>query len=338
MPPPYPVRLLADLPFAEPDGVRLLADLYLPEGAPRPLPVLLWLHGGGWRYGDRRLAPDLSRYFAQAGFAMLAIEYRLSTQALFPAQIQDVMSALRWTRAGAAQHGLDPERVGLIGSSAGGHLAALAALAPPGRFDPPGAAAAPPPGRVRAVVVGYAPTDFLQIDPHRPPEGTVSDDPEHLGLPRSIRSSAQAGSFESLLLGAPIETCPSRVQEANPAAYAAAGAPPFLILHGLSDTAVPPHQSELLYDALKAAGSAVTLGLIEGLGHGFLHRTHLDDGPPRRWRIRGHQPGRGERVGEADRPVFATIESFFRAHLGREERGASAGGTHEEPGCGTTGW
>ncbi len=310
----FAVGRVADLQYADRAGVRLAADVYVPEGASHP-PVILWVHGGGWRFGTRRLAPDLSRYFARAGFVMAAVDYRLSYQATFPAQVEDLRTAIRWVRSLAPGYGFDAGRVALLGSSAGGHLAALAALAPAAAFGEDDTLYPEHSSAVQAVVDGYGPTDFLQIDAHRPPAGTVSDDPETLLLPRGMTGSSAPDSFESLLLGAPIGTCPERVRAANPMTYARPGAPPFLILHGTSDTTIPAHQSELLFDALAAYGNDVTLRRIEGLGHGFLNRTHLDDGPPRRAEVRRHLPGRGTRVEQTTEPIFAAIEEFFRTRL-----------------------
>ena len=310
------VTVIPDVTYASPGGVPLKADLYIPDDGARPLPVVIWVHGGGWRFGDRRLAPDLRRYFACAGFAMVAIDYRLTTQAIFPAQIEDLKTAIRWVRSVAGTYGFDSNRIALIGSSAGGHLSALAALTAPPVFEPSGAPYREHPSTVHAVVVGYAPTDFLQIDAHRPADGVVSEDPETLLLPRGMTRSAAPDSFESLLVGAPIAQAADRVRLANPAAYAAPGAPPFLILHGTSDTTVPAHQSAILFDALASTGNDVTLYLIEGLGHGFLHRTHLDDVPPRLMTVRRHAPDGGDAVDRVSRPIFGSVETFLRAHLG----------------------
>lgn len=315
--PACPVSVVPDVQFAAPNGVPLCADLYLPQGVGTPRPVIVWLHGGGWRFGSRRAGPDLARFFAASGFAMVAVEYRLSTVATFPAQIHDVRSALAWIERVSPQYGFDGGAIGLWGVSAGGHLAALTALAPDDRLHPPEAGPIAH-VEVRAVVCGYAPLDFLQLDAHRAPEGAPSDDPETLRLPPGMRS-ANADSFESLLLGAPIESCPDRVREANPITYVHRGAPPFLILHGLSDTTVAPHQSELLYQALAGRDNDVTLALIEKLGHGFLDRSHLDDGPPRRMRVRRHAPGAPDRTECVVQPIFPILEEFFEGRL-RERR------------------
>jgi acetyl esterase/lipase len=123
------VTRVDDLLFATESGVALYADLYLPRRLDaRLVPVIVWVHGGGWRFGDRRLAPNLSRFFAARGFAMASIDYRLSTHALFPAPVRDVKTAVRWLRSVAPTYSLDIDRIGLWGSSSGGHLSALAAV------------------------------------------------------------------------------------------------------------------------------------------------------------------------------------------------------------------
>ena len=301
--------------YARPGGVPLHADVYLPEGSSGPCPAIIWIHGGGWRSGNRELAPDLRRFFAERGFAMVAIDYRLSRAAVFPAQIEDVRTAIRWLRSVAPAYGIDAKRVGLWGASAGGHLAALAALAPLDCFRPPGALYPDHDNAIQAVAIGYAPIDFLQLDAHRPPSGTRSDDPESLLLPDPDLPSTAAHSYESLLLGAPIATCPDRVRAANPIAYRDGASVPFLILHGLADTTVPPHQSELLYDALKARHTNVALALIDGLGHGFLSRTHLDTAGPRWMELRESSADGKETTLRQCQLVFPAIEAFFRATL-----------------------
>ena len=121
------------LTYASRDGVDLRLDLYLPaQPIRRPTPVIVFLHGGGWSGGTRTTGPDFSRYFARDGFAMASIEYRLTPSITFPANVEDVRTAVRWLKANAAAHALDPDRICLWGTSAGGHLAAVAGLAPRG--------------------------------------------------------------------------------------------------------------------------------------------------------------------------------------------------------------
>ena len=318
------VEIVRDQIFAAPNGRVLLADLYLPTqpagpGAARHArPVIVWIHGGGFRIGDRTLAPDLGRFFASRGFAMVSIDYRLSGEAVFPAALEDVEAALRWLAAEADRWALDADRVGLWGSSAGGYLAAMAALTEPGLFGGATGARA----RIRAVVEGYGPIDFLQMDAHRtadPPQGT---DPESRHLPNVLSSAAD--SPESSFLGAPIETIPDIVARANPLTYAGSGAPPFLILHGLADTSIPSHQSILLFETLARLGTEATLALIEGLGHAFLNRNHLDDSGPHRMHLRTAGAGAETESRIVSQPVFTTIERFFDHHLRHQPRQGSS--------------
>jgi acetyl esterase/lipase len=311
---PFDATSVRDVRFASPDGCDLFADLYLPQGLGRPSPVIIWLHGGAWRFGDRRLAPDLSRFFARAGFAMVSVDYRLSTQAKFPAAVEDVKTAIRWVRSVSERFDLNPNAIGLWGSSAGGHLAALAATSGPGAFESMTSAYADCSSDVQAVVDGYGPTDFLQLDAHRDPHAPPSDDPETIRLPAGLRS-ADAQSPESLLIGGPIQDHADLVRRANPMTYVAAGQPPFLILHGLSDPAVPAHQSELLFNALTRTDNDVTLALVERLGHGFLNRNHLDDGAPWSIRLRSHPRGGPIDRTDVQSGIFTFIETFFRKHL-----------------------
>jgi acetyl esterase/lipase len=258
----------------------LRADVYLPLGIAHPLPVVVWLHPGGWVEGDRGTGPDLTRFFAERGFAMISIDYRLSSQAVFPAALEDIRSAIEWIPSIAGEYGLDSQRIGVWGSSAGGHLAALAALAFP---ELP----------IRAVVDAYGPTDFLQLpEKHQAPD-----------------------SFESRFLGAPIKTVPQLVTRANPAAYARPQAPPFLLLHGLSDKSVPASQSDLLYEALLPTENDATLLLIEDLGHGFIEKNRPAELLPNRVYIREARPGLPEHAAEGPPLSFGLIETFFRKWL-----------------------
>jgi acetyl esterase/lipase len=316
MPPtPFPVRRINDVVYACPDGNPLLADLYLPQNVLGLLPVIVWIHGGGWRLGDRRLTPDLSRFFAERRYAMVSIDYRLSDTAIFPAAVHDVKTAIRWLHSAADTYSLDPEKIGLWGASAGGHLAALAALSALGMFEEGATFYSEFPSTgVRAVVNGYGPTDFLQLDSHRDPEGKPSDDPESIQLPPG-KLASDADSYESRFLGSPIQTCPEIVRQANPITHVHPDAPPFLILHGMSDTAVPYHQSALLYEALAAQNNEVTLLLVEGLGHGFLNRNHFDQGAARPVQMRRKNKNQLESAGEGPPVTFSLIESFFDRHL-----------------------
>ena len=158
-----PAAEMRTLTYASRDGAELKLDLYLPASPiRRPAPVIVFLHGGGWSGGTRTTGPDFSRYFARDGFAMASIEYRLTPSITFPANVEDVRTAVRWLKANAAAHALDPDRICLWGTSAGGHLAAVAALAPRGMFEGPDNLNYT--STVRCVLDAYGPTRFDVMD------------------------------------------------------------------------------------------------------------------------------------------------------------------------------
>src|ERR1041385_5603295 len=126
----YEVTTRNDIVFAEHDGVKLLGDLYAPKGLDKA-PVLVAVHGGGWQVGSRKFYGHWGNYLAKNGIAVFAIEYRLMKPGLktYPGAIYDVKAAVQYVRAKAVELNVDPERIGMIGDSAGGHLSALVALA-----------------------------------------------------------------------------------------------------------------------------------------------------------------------------------------------------------------
>jgi acetyl esterase/lipase len=246
-----PGSLLHDLEYARAGDKSLRLDLYLPEHSGRPLPLIIWIHGGAWRAGQK--ANCHARLMLPHGYAVASIDYRLSQEALFPAQIEDCKAAVRWLRAHAKQHGLDPDRFAAWGDSAGGHLSALlGTTADIGDFDK--GADLDVSSRVQAVCDYYGPTDFLKMDDHLPP--------------RIARNHDMPGSPESLLIGGPIQKNKDKAARANPITYVTPKAAPFLIVHGDDDGSVPFNQSELLYEALKAAGVSVHLHVMKGADHG----------------------------------------------------------------------
>lgn len=238
-----------DLAYVPGGHERQKLDLYLPkDGAKQPL--ILHIHGGAFRMGSKADGVPVG-YLAQ-GYAVASINYRLSQHATFPAQIEDCKAAVRWLRAHAGEYRLDPDRFAAWGPSAGGHLAALlGTTGDVAEFDV--GANLDQSSRVQAVVDYFGPTDFLQMDAHRLPQGQLHD---------------PAGSPESLLIGGPIQENKQRTARANPIAYVTAGDPPFLICHGDADPLVPHHQSELLETALRKAGVPVIFHTVEGGGHG----------------------------------------------------------------------
>jgi acetyl esterase/lipase len=248
--------------FAELRGYRpLLLDIHVPTEAPGPVPCVVWVHGGGWEQGDRRFPPDdwpLDLLFGAllgAGLAVATVDYRLSAEAHHPAQVHDVKAAVRFVRSRAGVLGVDPDRIGVAGESAGGHLAAMVALTPGvadlegdvGRAltDPATSSA------VAAAAVLYGVTDFAAMADDVPPEHLL-DAPE-------VR-----------LLGATPEQSPAVAAAASPVTHATPDAPPILLISGDADTVVPLDQSLRLRDALVAAGARdVVLEVVPGADHCF---------------------------------------------------------------------
>jgi acetyl esterase/lipase len=245
-----------DLAYVPNGHARQVLDLYLPPAASRPLPLIVAVHGGAWQGGDKARNQQVAWLIPrllEAGYAVAAVNHRYSQQAVFPAQVHDVKAALRWLRAHAEEYGLDSARIGAWGESSGAHLAAMLGTSA-GVPELDGTLGTIGPGtRVRAVVDWYGPTDFLQMDAHRLPDGMVHDG---------------ADSPESRLVGGAIQTRRTVVEQANPITHVNAGDPPFLIFHGDRDPLVPHHQSVLLQQALSAAGVEVTLRTLAGAGHG----------------------------------------------------------------------
>jgi acetyl esterase/lipase len=228
--------------YAEREGFRALElDVYRPGASPDGArPLLVYVHGGGWRVSHRSRPPRETRDWARGfferltdrGFVVAAPDYRLSAEAPFPAQIDDLVEALRWLHEHTGPLGVVPGRTYVWGASAGGLLVALAALV----------AGAPP---VAGVVCWYPLTDLLALD-------RTADD-----------------TFEAHLLGGPIGQHLDLARAASPVTHVRGDAPPFLLQHGEDDTWVPHDQSVRLAEALRAAGAPVELESVPGADHFF---------------------------------------------------------------------
>ncbi|MER5883353.1 alpha/beta hydrolase [Streptomyces sp. NPDC001941] len=275
---PPPAFLAPHAAVVGPDGVRAhdaLTYACTPGYRPRqldvrvpaadgPVPVVVWIHGGGWLEGDRRYPPPtvpvelLYGTVLEAGLAVVSIDYRHSLEAPFPAQLHDVKAAVRYVRRFAAELGVDPDRIGVWGESAGGHLAALAGLLGAGTDPELEGSCGVPDGdsSVRAVVDWYGPADLGLLLTHVIPAMPVDS-----GYPDPVVS----------LLGGTQDERAGLARAASPLTYVGpAVPPPFLLVHGTVDSVVPYHQSELLADALKGAGGEVTLQPVEAAEHIFL--------------------------------------------------------------------
>ena len=240
-----------DIEFAVTPSRPLFMDIFVPDAQPGPVPAIVYVFGGAWLAGDRFQIGGADHgllRLVEHGFAVAALDYRLSSEAPFPAQIEDVQAGLCWLSDHAPWIGIDPSRMATIGPSAGGHLAALAASSGSQRVFGHGDCA-----RVAAAVDFFGPTDFLQMDAHSISDDIVHDDPD---------------SPESKLVGAPIQSAPQLCRSANPITWIDDDCPPMLIVHGDRDRLVPHHQSELLAQALREKGSDVTFITKHGAGHG----------------------------------------------------------------------
>ncbi len=229
---------------------KLLLDLYRP-GSKQPTPLVIWVHGGGWRGGTKNGAgPALA--LLDRGYAVASVEYRLSGEAIFPAAIEDCKAAVSFLRFHAAEYNLDPSRFGVWGSSAGGHLVSLLGTTSDESLFDTHPITNKASSEVQAVCNWFGPSDFLRMNDF---PGSIDHD--------------DAGSPESLFIGAAIQENPDKVRRANPITYASPSDPPFLHLHGSADKLVPLNQSELLDAALKKVGVPSTLYVVVDGGHGF---------------------------------------------------------------------
>lgn len=216
--------------FREVEGRQLRLDLFVPRGAPRPLPVVLAIHGGGFTGGERRWTARYGRLLAPLGIAVASVEYRLAPAATHPAQLEDVRGALAWVRTEAAARGFDPERVGAMGESVGGTLSLMLAVD-----------AAPRGGRIRAAVSLAGPTIF---------EGA-----EAAGF-RWLEAWIPPGPERAL-----------RLRGASPASWATPEAAPVLCIHGGDDGDVVPRHSLAMVERLQAVGAQGSVACFPGLGH-----------------------------------------------------------------------
>ncbi|MGD9873080.1 MAG: alpha/beta hydrolase fold domain-containing protein [Kiritimatiellia bacterium] len=254
-----PFLAFADQPAApaDPDGGLCLEenvvfsksgmtlDILRPVNATGSLPAIVWIHGGGWGAGDKRRGVKNILPFAERGYVCVSVSYRLTDEAVFPAQIHDCKAAIRFLRAHAEKYGIDSGRIGVWGASAGGHLAALLGTSG-GVAELEGDEGSPGfPSRVQAVCDWYGPVDLYSAAQQAPED------------PRPAK-----------LLGGEILDNRELAVLASPVSHASPDDPPFLIMHGTRDDVVPLQQSRLLKWALNRQGVPVKLSVVRGGGHG----------------------------------------------------------------------
>jgi acetyl esterase/lipase len=251
------VRTEKDIPYVPDGDPAQRLDLYLPETpAEKPVPLVVWVHGGGWKGGSKAGCP--AKGMVQKGYAAASVEYRFSQKALFPAQIQDCQAAIRWLRANSKKYGIDPARIGVMGGSAGGHLVALLGTSGGKKAFPPVGGNEDQSDRVQAVCDFYGPADFT----------TVLQQAEDDKNVKNIFKFNTPSDPYSCLIGAKLGEDKEKTDAVSPVHYVSVDNPPFLILHGTRDALVPFAQSEELAAALEGKGVKVLLQKIPGGGHG----------------------------------------------------------------------
>lgn len=249
------------------DGFRpIRMDVYTPRASGEARPVVLWIHGGGWSRGDARTSgaftnwPAVLASLAARGFIVASLDYRLSGEARFPAQIQDVKAAIRHLREQAGTWGADAGRIYVWGGSAGGHLAALAALT--------------------CGAAEYQPQPSTGRLGRR--EIAAMGKPEHVAGTDCVQGAALwYGVFDlentprvnvAGLLGCPPAQCRAAARAASPLHRIDRAPPPMLLIHGTDDETVAPDQSEAMASALRQAGGSVDLLMIRDVDHGLIGR------------------------------------------------------------------
>jgi alpha-L-fucosidase 2 len=227
-----------DIEYSRAEGMSLRLDASTPDGD-GPFPAAILVHGGGWVRGDRKIdVAPLFKPLSDAGIAWFSISYRLASDPLhFGVAINDVEAAIRFVKDHAAEYRIDPDRIALIGESAGGQLAGMAAL-----NNAPGTS-------VQAVVALYTPTDLVAL--------LKSSDL----IPTSIRETLQGTPFEGLLL--------ARLAQLSPISKVRPGMPPFLMIHGTADPLVPIEQSRAMCGKMTSVGAGCELFTVPGAGHGM---------------------------------------------------------------------
>jgi acetyl esterase/lipase len=250
--PPPGTRVLRDIEYTPGGGRSRSLDLYLPENnSAGPLPLIVWIHGGAWRAGSKERPQGLA--LLRDGFAIASINYRLTQEAVFPAQIIDCKAAIRFLRAHAAEHGIDPDRIGVFGASAGGHLAALLGMTADLKEWDQGAHRDQS-SRVQAVCNWFGPAELLTMRAQSKPGAPIEHD--------------APDSPESRLIGGAVQKLRDKARAASPITYASADDSPILHVHGDRDPLVPVEQSIALHAALEKAGAPSQLHIVKGGGHG----------------------------------------------------------------------
>lgn len=249
------VSVIRDIPYVTGSrNPRQTLDLYLPNGDDSAKPLVVWIHGGAWKMGDKRGGPIIP--LLSAGYAVASINYRLVPEVRFPEQVFDCKAAVRFLRAHASEYHIDPERIGAFGASAGGHLAALLGTS----------------GGVEALEGKEGNLNFSSRVQAVCDWNGVSDVSTAEQQLRAIHGDPIAPEAIPPFLGGTVQEVPQKAREASPVTYAGKGNPPFLIMHGNRDTTVPIAQSQELQEVLKSKGVPVSFITVNGAKHGYFGR------------------------------------------------------------------
>lgn len=228
------VQVRRDVEYGTANGKPLLLDAYVPSGGGRARPAIVMIHGGGWRVGDKgSWAPEAGR-LAERGWVAFSVNYRLDEPSPFPAEVDDVQAAVHWVRSHAGEYGVDPARIGALGESAGGHLAAMLATLGSGALDD-GA-------RVRVGAAWSPPVDLTAL------------------------ARSRGDEWANRLMGCTLATCPDRLAEASPITHVDASDAPLYLVNS-TDELVPLSQSEAMAERLERAGVDHRLDVLPGNRH-----------------------------------------------------------------------
>ena len=250
------IVLEENITYGKAGDTELKLDLARPQGN-GPFPAIVFIHGGGWSGGNRQAYRGQIQEAAKRGYVAATISYRLmkydeakkettTADPIFPAQIHDAKAAIRWVRANAKKYHVDPDRIGVTGGSAGGHLSLLVGLTDPSSGLEGDSGNPDQSSRVQAVVNVFGPTDMAYC----------------------YEKSSVAWIFRLFMGGTPAEAA-ERYKAASPITYVSKDDPPVLTLHGDQDALVPVEQARMLDEKMKAAGASHTLIVFKGQGHGF---------------------------------------------------------------------
>lgn len=253
---PEDIKVIADIDYAGTKNPRQALDLFLPEGHGKEseaLPLLVFIHGGGWAKGDKASGGRrINDYVSSGKYVGASIGYRLTDEAQWPAQIHDCKAAIRWLRANAAEYGIDPDRIAVWGTSAGGHLVAMLGVAGDvAELEGEIGSHLEISSEVTCVVNFFGPSELL----------TMND------YPGKMDHNAPE-SPESKLVGGALQENPDMAKNASPITWVSGADEPSLIVHGTKDELVPYPQSVDLEKALEAAGVPTILLTVDGGGHG----------------------------------------------------------------------